>query len=133
MSGVSFWSAFIPTHQISILPSLDIPKQVASEDMRLFVEVLQNFCDDSRELAEVRGSEAKLKSQLNSAQKQLKGQDIQVNEAKRVFTDQMRYRRLVRTHIFCAFSCMLYCPRRKQDVIFGSYAFAINGALQDRP
>lgn len=53
--------------------------QVAAEDMRLFVEMLQSFCEDPRDLAEVRLSEAKLKSQLSSAQKQLQGQEVQVN------------------------------------------------------
>ena len=46
--------------------------------MRLFVEVLQSFCEDPRDLAEVRLSEAKLKSQSSPAQKQLQGQEIQV-------------------------------------------------------
>ena len=46
--------------------------------MRLFVEVLQSFCEDPRDLAEVRLSEAKLKGQSSSAQKQLQGQEVQV-------------------------------------------------------
>ena len=52
--------------------------QVVSEDLRIFVEVLQTFCDDPRDLAEVRSSEARLKSQLTSTQKQLKGHELQV-------------------------------------------------------
>ena len=44
----------------------------------MFVEVLQNFCEDPREVAEVRASEAKLKAQLTSAQKQAQGHELQV-------------------------------------------------------
>ncbi len=53
--------------------------QTVSEDLRLFVEVLQSFCDDPRDLAEVLKSEAKAKSQLSSVQKQLKGHEVQVS------------------------------------------------------
>lgn len=52
--------------------------QVVSEDLRIFVEVLQSFCDDPRDLAEIRSSEAKLKSQLSSMQTELKGHELQV-------------------------------------------------------
>lgn len=52
--------------------------QLVSEDLRVFVDVLQTFCDDPRDLAEVRSSEAKLKNQLTSAQKELKGHALQV-------------------------------------------------------
>ena len=52
--------------------------QAAADDLRVFVEVLQSFCDDPRDLAEVRASEARLKNQLFAAQKQLKGHELQV-------------------------------------------------------
>ena len=52
--------------------------QAAADDLRVFVEVLQSFCDDPRDLAEVRASEASLKNQLAAAQKQLKGHELQV-------------------------------------------------------
>lgn len=52
--------------------------QIVSEDLRVFVEVLQAFCDDPRDLVEVRSNEAKLKSQLAVLQKQMKGHELQV-------------------------------------------------------
>jgi len=52
--------------------------QSVSEDLRVFVEVLQSFCDDPRDLAEVRTSESKLKTQLSAVQKQLKSHELQV-------------------------------------------------------
>lgn len=48
------------------------------KDLQVFVEVLHTFCDDPRELVEVRASEAGLKNQLSLLQKQLKGNELQV-------------------------------------------------------
>ena len=52
--------------------------QAAADDLRVFVEVLQSFCDDPRDLAEVRASEASLKNQLAAVQTQLKEHELQV-------------------------------------------------------
>jgi E3 ubiquitin-protein ligase BRE1 len=50
----------------------------AAEDLRAFVEVLTTFCDDPRDLAAVRSSEATLKTQLAQLRLELQGGDPQV-------------------------------------------------------
>ncbi|KAK9864077.1 hypothetical protein WJX84_011985 [Apatococcus fuscideae] len=42
-----------------------------TEDLRLFVEVLQEFCNDPRQEAEVRASEARLKHEVSTLQSQM--------------------------------------------------------------
>ena len=59
-------------------PKLPLDLQVVAEDLRLFVEVLQTFCADPRDLAEVRVSEARLKDELQTVQRKLKGHELQV-------------------------------------------------------
>lgn len=62
----------------SILEENVIFLQVLAEDLKLFVEMFQTFCEDPRDLAEVRVSEAKLKEELKAVQRQLKGHELQV-------------------------------------------------------
>ena len=46
-------------------------EQARTEDLRLFVEVLQDFCNDPRQEAEVRASEARLKHEVFTLQTQM--------------------------------------------------------------
>ena len=46
-------------------------EQARAEDLRLFVEVLQEFCNDPRQEAEVRASEARLKHEVSTLQNQM--------------------------------------------------------------
>lgn len=50
----------------------------AADDLRAFVEVLTTFCDDPRDMAAVRSSEAALKAQLAQLRLELQGGDPQV-------------------------------------------------------
>lgn len=64
MELFGFWSAIIT--------------QVLVDDLKLFVEMFQTFCEDPRDLADLKVSEAKLKEELETVQNQLKGHELQV-------------------------------------------------------
>lgn len=52
--------------------------QGVADDLRVFVEVLQRFCNDPQDLVEVKASEARLEKRVVSLQQQLEGSDMQV-------------------------------------------------------
>ncbi|KAK9824459.1 hypothetical protein WJX72_010429 [[Myrmecia] bisecta] len=61
--------------QVKALESKEHDLKERAADLRCFVEVLQSFCEDARDVAEVRTSESRLRSQLQAAEAQLGGKD----------------------------------------------------------